>query len=54
MRAYATRFATFTDVEGKDTMFRAAKNPVFAGLPGGGPHRIRTYNLLIKSQLLCR
>ena len=31
-----------------------AKNPAVAGICEGGPRRIRTYNLLIKSQLLCR
>jgi len=30
-------------------MSQIAKNPAMTEFPMGGPHRIRTYNLLIKS-----
>ena len=54
MKAFATRFATSADWEGAGTMSETVKNPDVAGFHAGGPQRIRTSNLLIKSQLLCR
>ncbi len=35
-------------------MIEKAGIPVVAGISMSGPRRIRTFNLLIKSQLLCR
>jgi hypothetical protein len=51
---WATRLATFQRNRPEAVTASGLESPMYMGFFAGEPHRTRTYNQLIKSQLLCQ